>query len=258
MLPRIEINGLPPTAEMLSYPALVNYGHFTAMQVRNGKTRGLRLHLERLDAAHQELFDVGLDGDQVRDRIRHALGDDVRDASVRVVVWQSEGDAEASIMVSVKPPVEVSSRPQALRSVVCQRPVAHLKHVGAFGLIYHGTRAERDGFDDALLTDSGGVISEGTITNIGFFERGSVVWPDAPALRGITMQLLEQGLPGVGVPSIRKSARLRDLGGFDGGFVSNSRGVAPLGRIDNVALPHDPVLFERVAKAYESAPWDAI
>jgi hypothetical protein len=34
------------------------YGHFTAMQVRGRRTRGLALHLRRLEAATKELFEV--------------------------------------------------------------------------------------------------------------------------------------------------------------------------------------------------------
>lgn len=57
---RIEVNGRPATAEALAHPALVNYGHFTAMRVRGGRVRGLDAHLRRLDAATRELFGTGL------------------------------------------------------------------------------------------------------------------------------------------------------------------------------------------------------
>jgi hypothetical protein len=50
-VPRIEVNGGPATADQLAYPAIVNFGHFTAMQVRGGAVRGLGLHLSRLDSA---------------------------------------------------------------------------------------------------------------------------------------------------------------------------------------------------------------
>ena len=86
---RIEVDGKPADAVTLAYPALANYGHFTAMQVRSGRTRGLDLHLGRLAAATRELFDSGIDTDLVRRRIRHALAD-ISDASVRVSVLPSE------------------------------------------------------------------------------------------------------------------------------------------------------------------------
>ena len=43
------------------------------------------------------------------------------------------------------------------------------------------------GFDEGLLVDETGLISEGTITNVGFWRDGRVIWPDAPKLDGITM-----------------------------------------------------------------------
>ena len=44
----VEINGEPATVAGL-LPVLSNYGHFTVMQVRDGRTRGLALHLRRLE-----------------------------------------------------------------------------------------------------------------------------------------------------------------------------------------------------------------
>src|ERR1700679_3527084 len=73
----IEVNGGLATADGLSYPAIVNYGHFTSMQVRGGAVRGLGLHLSRLDLATRELFGTALDGELVRAYIRHALRADL-------------------------------------------------------------------------------------------------------------------------------------------------------------------------------------
>ena len=97
---RVEVNGRTATAEDLRHPALVNYGHITAMQVRHGRTRGLDLHLSRLDTATRELFDAGLDPDRIRDHLRHALADS-RDASVRVGI-ASVGRIDGTIL-SVDP-----------------------------------------------------------------------------------------------------------------------------------------------------------
>src|ERR1700683_3884000 len=59
--PRVEIDGRATTAGQLRAVALADYGHFTAMQVRDGCVRGLDLHLARLAAATQEVFQAGLD-----------------------------------------------------------------------------------------------------------------------------------------------------------------------------------------------------
>lgn len=255
---RVEINGRAATAEQLHFPALANYGHFTAMQVRNGSVRGLDLHLKRLDAANRELFGADLDGNRVCEHIRRALRDDTAEASVRVHVFYPEADGTASIMVTVRPPAHIPSTPRSLQAVPYLRPVAHIKRIGDFGQNYYRRLAERNGFDDALLTGPGGIISEGGITNIGFFDGAAVIWPDAPALAGITMQLLEPRLAGSGLPPRRSAVRLADLASFAGVFVTNSEGIAPVGRVDELSLPVNMDLIERLAQVYQSVPWDPI
>jgi len=249
---RIEIDGAQATPEQLRWPN-VTYGHFTAMQVRGGSVRGLALHLERLRAANRELFDADLDGDRVRDHIRHALGDDIDDASVRTYVFVAEGATEPAVMITVRPPGGMPSTPRALKSVPYQRPVPHIKHLGGYGQAYFRHVAEREGFDDALLAGPGGEIAECSIANIGFFDGASVIWPDTPALAGITMQLVEPKLP-----SRRDTVRLADLPTFRGAFVTNSRGIAPVGRVDDLSLPVDERLMDTVAQVYASIPWDPI
>lgn len=59
----IEIDGAPPAPDQL-WATVSAYGHFTAMQVRNGKVRGLALHMRRLEAANREAFGVGLNGER--------------------------------------------------------------------------------------------------------------------------------------------------------------------------------------------------
>ena len=223
------------------------------MQVRSRRTRGLALHLARLEAANRELFEAELDGARVRELIRHALRD-VEDASVRVYAFES-GD-EPTIMVTVKQPGDVST-PQRLQSVRYQRPEAHLKHL-ATEQGFYSRLARRNGFDDALLTTSDGVISETSIANIGFFDGSGVVWPAAPLLHGITMQLLERKLVELSVPTRRAPVRLHDIASFDGAFLSNARGVAAVSEVDGMSLRMQARRMETIADAYASVPWDII
>jgi branched-subunit amino acid aminotransferase/4-amino-4-deoxychorismate lyase len=255
MSERIEINGRPADADALRATALHTYWHFTAMQVRGGAVRGLDLHLDRLDAATREMFGTGLDGDRVRGHIRHALGAGA-DASVRVYVYEAADDVD--VMVTVRPPGEMSSAPQSLQSIRYLRPLAHLKHGGGFGQEYHRRAARANGFDEVLLTGPDGLVAEGGITNVGLWDGSAVVWPDAPMLRGITMALLERWLPEAGVPSLRKTVRLADLASYRSVFVTNSRGIATVGRIDDRHLPVDADLMRTLSRVYESAPWDPI
>src|SRR5258708_20439072 len=132
---RIEINGASATADQLRAAAFGGFGHFTAMQVRARRARGLQHHVARLDAANRELFGVGLDEQVVRSHIRHALGEDIADASVRVHLY--EGGDQPSLMVTVRPAGAMPPAPWRLRSVPYQRPVAPIHHTAPFGPPYH-------------------------------------------------------------------------------------------------------------------------
>jgi branched-subunit amino acid aminotransferase/4-amino-4-deoxychorismate lyase len=249
---RVEIDGVPPSPDRL-WATVSAYGHFTAMQVRNGRARGLALHLERLKAANQEAFGVGLDGERVRALVRHALGD-TRDASVRVYVFDAPGGP--ATMVTVKPPAEMTT-PQRVQSARYQRPDAHIKHVTT-DQGYYRRRAQRDGFDDAVLVGPDGVVSETTLANIGFFDGAAVVWPDAPMLHGITMQLLEHELAGSGVPTRRSTVRVADVASLDGAFLSSARGIAVVTGIDDMGLPVEPKGLRMLAEAYAAVTQDSI
>ena len=123
---RIEVNGHEADQAAVSLLEHEGWGHFTAMQVRGGRTRGLDLHLARLEAAHRDVYERALGGEEVRARIRHALGCQP-DASVRVYGYW------AGLIVTVREPQDMPRRPHTMRSLQFQRPLAHLKHVGSWG-----------------------------------------------------------------------------------------------------------------------------
>jgi branched-subunit amino acid aminotransferase/4-amino-4-deoxychorismate lyase len=250
----VEIDGRAPELEELYHPILANYGHFTAMQVRAGRVRGLALHLDRLVAATRELLGRPLDPALVRAHLAHAVRD-IPDAAVRVNVYRPD---DLMVLVAVRPPTPPPSAPISLRSVLYQRPAAHLKHVGGFGQIYHGRRAEEEGFDDALLTDHTGAIAESAVANIGFFDGTGIAWPSAPHLPGIAMQLLAPRLSAVGLPSRTAAVHRSDLPSMRAAFVTNSIGTAAVHRIDDVDLGVDEALMRRVAAVEAGIPWDPI
>jgi branched-subunit amino acid aminotransferase/4-amino-4-deoxychorismate lyase len=240
----------------LAVPAQLNYGHFTAMQIRRGAVRGLANHLRRVDAAHRELFGHGLDLKLVR--AQWALAAEQQpDAYLRATFYETP-DGQTHDLVAVRPPVDPSEAPQRLRSVAYVRPLAHLKHVGTFAQIHYGNEAERAGFNDALLVTGQGEAAETTIANIGFVRSGRVVWPAAPALHGIGQQLLEAVLPASGPPAGHAPVRLTDLPGFDGAFTVNSVGVVPVAQIDGHRFPEPSAAVAVVVAAHAELPWDPL
>ena len=247
----IEVNGREADQAAISLLDHEGWGHFTAMQVRGGRVRGLDLHLSRLAAAHLEVYGRALDGSEVRARIRHALGSR-GDASVRVYGYW------AGLIVTIREPQDMPRRPHSMTAVPFQRPLARLKHVGSWGQGRYRESALAAGFDEGLLVDETGRISEGIITNVGFWRDGRVIWPEAPKLDGITMLLLRRQLTAAGVGQAEEPVRVHDLARYQGMIVCNARGWAPVGRVDDLMIPQDDAFTGVIATAIDGCPWDEI
>ncbi|GAA2210882.1 aminotransferase class IV family protein [Nonomuraea monospora] len=228
------------------------YGHFTAMQVRDRRVRGLDRHLDRLDAANRELFGAGIDRAAVLASIRAVLGPGGRDAGLRVNVVEHGG--RPRVVAAAYPPHPPLPGLLHVRPVVYQRYLPHIKQAFGFQQAHIVREATAAGFDEALLTTEDGLISEGAITNLGAFADGRLIWPDAPMLTGITMSLLMD----LDVPQERRPIKVADLTGFDQVFLCNSWGVMPVGRVDGVPLRQDAGLVARLAGHYESVPADPV
>jgi branched-subunit amino acid aminotransferase/4-amino-4-deoxychorismate lyase len=257
----LELNGAPPGVPGL-VSAMGGYGHFTAMQVRDGRVRGLGLHLSRLEASTRLLFGSELDPDLVRSHLRHAIAGHGA-LSARVVVFSRASSDEPvmapEILVRTGPPHEPVTDPIRLKSVRYQRDLPQVKHLGTFGLVHHSRQARLAGYDDALFVDDAGRVSEASIWNVGFLSGGTVVWPEAAVLPGITYLVLERQLRAAGVPQEVRPVYPGELPGFDAVFLTNSETIGrPVASVDGVPLRSDPAAGRLLREAYESAAWDEI
>lgn len=263
--PRCEIDGEPASAAQLARIARFNHGHFTSLQVRGGGARGLDLHLTRLRDATRTLYDAPLDPQRVRDLLHHALRG-IADASVRVNVFSPDwsvaampSPARIGVMVNVAPPAAADLRPLRLRTVEHERFLPQIKHVGTFPLFQLRADARREGYDDALFIDRHDRISEGTVWNIGFRDGNRVVWPEAPQLRGISMQLLERGLANAGIASERRTLTREMLRDLSASFICNASGVGqPVASIDDAMFAPDDAFARMLIDCYESNPWQSV
>jgi hypothetical protein len=80
---RIELNGDPLGPDAF-VAGMTSYGHFTAMQVRDGRVRGLAYHLERLATSTRLLFGADLDVDLVRSYVRTRISGFIGSSNERV------------------------------------------------------------------------------------------------------------------------------------------------------------------------------
>ncbi len=95
----IEVNGHEADEAAVSLLEHEGWGHFTAMQVRGGRTRGLGLHLARLEAAHREVYGRALGGEEVRAHATGQAGDIYlcHPFIVHTATWPHRGTAPRTI-----------------------------------------------------------------------------------------------------------------------------------------------------------------
>jgi branched-subunit amino acid aminotransferase/4-amino-4-deoxychorismate lyase len=229
--PVVLIDGLQISAERLIPFAIANDGHFTAMQVRDGSTRGLDLHLQRLRTAHRRLYGTELDVTAVRAILRQALRGHP-DCYLRVTVTERI-PGQPEVMTVVRPPLEPGKEPVDLTSVRWTRAFPDIKHVGTFPQIQIAREASRAGFADALLVDEHGRVTETTIANIAFIADQEVYWPVGPSLEGISWRLLETALDDRGFVSERRPVTLDQTRDYTAAVRVNSIGVEAVARIDS-------------------------
>lgn len=209
--------------------AFSGFAHFTAMQVRDRKVKGMDLHLSRLREASISLFDTALPDEKILRSIRLAVGGCQSDMSLTATVYSPEGEftansmgTEPAILIRTAPPSDGPTGPVRLGVVVHERHMAAIKHVGEGAKTYYLHRAIEQGFDDAAFVDRHGRLSEGTIWNLAFWDGDAVVWPHAEVLAGTMMGMVQRQLTRMGIPQQHREIRLVDLTGFSGAVIMNS------------------------------------
>jgi branched-subunit amino acid aminotransferase/4-amino-4-deoxychorismate lyase len=261
----VHRNGRPATAEELAPLAFAGYAHFTAMQVRQGRIRGLDLHLERLRSASVALFGRALPDDRVRSCLRAALEAGPADLSLTATVYSPAGEftvagaeEEPEVLVRTGPAASGPRGPLALAAVEYERVLPTVKHVGEVAKTYFLRQAVGQGFDDAAFVDRRGRLTEGSIWNLAFWDGVAVVWPEADMLGGITMGIVRRQLDRLGVPQRVQEITLGDLPALAGAVVMNSWTPAvPVHRIGSVSLPEAPSFVALLHRAYEAEPLTA-
>lgn len=246
-------------------------GHFTTFQVRGGRTRGRDLHLDRVVDASRALYGSAPAKDAVRAAIRGALaraGATARECTVRVRVHPPRAGYRADHMepgsrdpgLRVEVDIEASRQPPAaplrVRTHPGLRQRAGIKHL-ALGFQHEARRAARlAGWDDALLVAPDGRISEGSYWNILFWDRTGAVWPDAPALAGITRQMLARALEEAQMGQRQQAVTAASFGAMQAAFALNSTGIADIGEIDGHRLPGNPAVGKRLRALLAAIPLD--
>jgi branched-subunit amino acid aminotransferase/4-amino-4-deoxychorismate lyase len=259
----VELNGRPVTADDLAPLALANFGHFTSFRVEGDRTvRGFSLHLDRLDRDCLATFGVRLDLNLIRAYVRQATKHASLPLSLRVTIYDPAltmgvigNPAEPSVLVSWSPAGEMPSAPLRLKTYEFSRDAAGIKHTGLWSQMHRRRHSRLAGFDDALFIEADLSVSEGATWTVGFIDADDrVIWPEAPTLRGTTMQLLRSVIEGrTAVVKLDAIPHMRAA------FASNvSIGVRAISQINDMAFPTDHPLLAVMRAAYASIPGEVI
>ncbi|MEU4258427.1 aminotransferase class IV family protein [Streptomyces fradiae] len=253
----VTLDGKPASVDDLLPLALTNVGHFTSMRVdTDGSIRGLSLHMDRLARDCKIVWNAPLDTDRVREYVRLALEGQARPCVVRVTIYDPKVEMghpahanEPHVLVSVRGAGALPPAPLRAQSLVYERDLPQVKHIGLFGALHTRGAAQRAAFDDALFVGRDGFVSEGGTWNVAFIDQeGAVVWPDAPVLPGVTMALLQQQ-----AEHRTATVTLDQAKGMAAAFATNtSIGVRPLAAIDDTEFPVDHPVLRQLQEAYLS------
>lgn len=259
----VTLDGKPVSADDLLPLALTNVGHFTSMRVdADGTVRGLSLHMERLVRDCGIVYGADLDTGRVRDYVRQVLRGQDTPCVVRVTVYDPKVEMahpanadEPHVLVSVRGAGAIPPQPLRAMSVPYERDLPEVKHAGLFGALHARRAAQLAGFDDALFVGPDGFVSEGGTWNVGFVDHdGTVVWPQAPVLPGVTMALLQQHAEHRITPVTLEQAK-----GMAAGFATNtSIGVRALRAIDETELPAEQAALSQLQQTYLSIPGETL
>ncbi|MFF1634617.1 aminotransferase class IV [Leifsonia sp. NPDC058248] len=240
----IEIDGMPADLGLLEERLTAEVGQVTTFLASDGRVRGLDLHLTRLARASRDPLGPGVDPDMIEQAVRAFVRSRGGTLLVRVELFHVSGDAAERVLVMGREAPPVTDRPLRLRAVPSTGPA----------LGFDRRHALAAGYDDVLLHDPGGTVSECPSGAIGFLARGRVIWPQTRA-PGVERQLLHDQLRADGTPSAVLPVRPDDLRLFDAGFLVGNHGVSLVEAVDDLTLTDDETSLTAVRDAFARIPW---
>jgi len=254
LLPLDEVRLSPGQSGLMS-----GWGIFTTVRVYEGCPFAFQRHWERLsrDACRIELpFDF--DAPLVRFKLEQLLGANrVGDGCARIYfvnnnigIWAGGEPLPPAdlIMYSIDRPVRTGPTQLGVMEYgrYAAHPLAGTKVTSWLENVWTLEQAHHRGFEDNLLLNERGEVSECTAANIYGLRQGVVYTPplSSGCLAGVTREVLLEIAPRNGVTIVEKTLTLDELYQADEVFItSTTREVQPVSRIGERAMtiPFGPV-----------------
>lgn len=235
-------------------------GLFETIRVYNGMPFVLDAHIRRMAEGCSVIELKPPDPDELRRAARQVLDANhlAGDAYLRITVTRGPTGRMWSDLEGSKPTVIVLAKPYSppdhgdgLRLTVSKSfrsdersPLSRIKHTGILWKIMPRVEGKRAGFDDALLLNTAGDISEGTSANIFWVKDGILYTPslDCGILPGVTRSLVIEIARRHGMSVSEGCFPAEYLLGADEAFLTSSTAeLVPIHSIEDKVLPGGPV-----------------
>jgi branched-subunit amino acid aminotransferase/4-amino-4-deoxychorismate lyase len=72
------------------------------------------------------------------------------------------------------------------------------------------------------------------------------------------MQVLRREFAARGIHQVDRRVRLADIASFPSMFLTNSWGIAPVNRVDDIDVPISYEFMEVLSAAYDGTRWDEV
>ncbi len=241
---------------VFDYGFLYGYGLFETMRAYHGRIFLLDRHLKRLLESAETLgLRSGLAGIDIGQACIDTLKVNSRqDARLRLTVSRGVAGAFPGSKADVAPTILVTatvysapSSPvydrgyKALVSTFrrdSQSTLSRLKTTNYLTSILAKAEAEAAGFDEALLLNERGYVTEGSISNVFFVTCSGLITPpvESGILPGITRGVVMELANSLKIKVTEREISLKDLAQFDEAFLTNSvMEIMPLVEVRNKA-----------------------
>ena len=245
---------------------LYGQGIFETMRAYQGRVFRLDSHIRRLlDSLVIIGIDAPLEAGSLKEAVKRCLKEnDLKDAYVRLTVWQGE-DNKVKVMAIAKPyrfpgKEDYQKGFKAMLSASRQNefsPLCRVKSANYLRLLLAYQEAKKNNFDEALLLNTKGFLAEASRSNIFLVKDKCLLTPalDCGCLPGITRDTVLALAGKEKIKAIEARLTLEDLGRAQEAFLTNSLiEVMPLVSLDgkpvNKGAPGE--MTQRILKRYRA------
>ncbi len=216
---------------------ICGWGLFTTVRIKRGEAFAYERHWRRLekDAALTRL-PMTYTGARVRVMLQEAIrANQVKEGCARIyLVWNTVGgwksDEKLPDVDLVITTADLPKYPEMLRLTAREQgrhaasPLAGVKTISWLNSVWAAGEAQREGFDEVVLLNERGEVSECTAANIFAVKGGKAITPplSSGCLEGVTRGILMEIASEASTSVVEQTMRLEDLYGADEVFVTST------------------------------------